>query len=297
MAGNRIGIPGRFVDLYVRFVDFAGRPINADSTPQVEISDSAGTVIRALSNIGVGLVIDNEDGLYLLSYDIPDNTIDGYANDRWIADIGEAQVENTFEFLINGSGSISESDKPDFSPGDSIPWDFTKEESYGINVLLKMIKYRLKSDGTRKVRSGSEYVDVPCSIFTDAEFISFLVNSLSSFNQFPHFTQFLFSDPQIYGLFADVILQGAVLLALAAQALIERGREFSITDNGVTYQPPAVSEMLNTQYSTQLADYKEKLKAIKSSLKPEPKSLGTFRVTSISPAYMRLRHLRARQII
>lgn len=293
----RIGIPGRIVELYVRFVDAVGNPVNADSTPQVEIRDSEGTIQRVLSNIGVGLVTDNQDGLYHLSYDIPDISPDGYWQDRWIAEIGESEVENTFEFLVKSSGSISTSNEPEFSPGDDIPWDFTKEESYGINVLLKMIKYRLKSDGTRKVRNGSEYVDVPCSIFTDAEFISFLVNSLSSFNQFPHFTQFLFSDPQIYGLFADVILQGAVLLALAAQALIERGREFSITDNGVTYQPPAISEMLNTQYSTQLADYKDKLKAIKTSLKPEPKSLGTFRVTSISPAYLRLRHLRQRQIL
>ncbi|GAF93973.1 unnamed protein product, partial [marine sediment metagenome] len=89
----------------------------------------------------------------------------------------------------------------------------------------------------------------------------------------------------------------AVLLALAAQALIERGREFSITDSGVTYQPPAVSDMLNTQYSAQLADYKEKLKMIKCSMKPEPRGLGTFRVTAISPNFLRLRHLRERQIL
>ena len=57
------------------------------------------------------------------------------------------------------------------------------------------------------------------------------------------------AEPAIYGIFAAIIIQGAVLLALAAQALIERGREFSITDNGITFQPPAVAEMLNAQFT------------------------------------------------
>ena len=123
------------------------------------------------------------------------------------------------------------------------------------------------------------------------------MNSLSSFNQIPHFTRFTFADPQIYVIFADVIIQGAVLLALAAQALIERGREFTLNDNGVTYQPPQISELLNTEYTTQLANYTEKLKVIKCNLKPHPLGLGSFRCNSVAPAFMRLRHLREHQII
>lgn len=293
----RVGIRGRTVDLYVRFVDAEGNPVNTDYSPQVTIRDSTGTIQRRASNIGVGLVKDNEDGLYLLSYDIPDTAPDSYWTDTWSADIGGETVENTFSFLVITAGEASEGDEPVFMPGDDVPWDFTKEEVHGINILLKVLKPRLKNDGTRKVRDGNQYVDAPCVVFTDTELISFLINSLSSFNQYPHFTQFKFSDPQIYSLFMDVILQGAVLMALAAQALIERGREFNITDNGVTYQPPAVSEMLNSQFGTQLADYQQKLKQIKTSLKPAPKGLGTFRVTAISPNFLRLRHLRERQIL
>ena len=295
---NRIGIRGRTVDLYVRFVDSAGNPANTDETPQVEIFDSVGTRQRALSNIGVGLA-KQETGLYLLSYNIPETAPDGYWLHRWVAEIGNTEVENTFEFLVISSGDLAQSVPPTFDPGDPVPWDFTREEAHGINVLLKILKYRLKNDGTRKVRVGDTYVDEFCAIFTDAELICFLVNSLSSFNQYPHFTTFTFADPQIYStsFFMDIITQGAVLLALAAQALIEKGREFSITDNGVTYQPPAVSDMLNTQYTAQLADYKEKLKQIKTSMKPAPRGLGTFRVTSINPNFLRLRHLRERQII
>lgn len=293
---NRIGIRGRIVDLYVRFVDATGEPVNADTTPQVEIYDSLGTRRRAISNIGVGLA-KAETGLYLLSFEISETAPDGYWTDRWVAEIGNTEVESTFEFMVTSSGDLSESVEPSFDPGDPVPWDFTREEAHGINVLLKMIKYRLKSDGTRKVRERDRYIDVPCSIFTDPELICFLVNSLSSFNQYPHFTQFTFADPQMYGIFADIILQGGILLALAAQTLIEKGREFSINDNGVIYQPPQVADMLNTQYTSQLADYKEKLKHIKTSMKPNPLGLGTFRVTSISPNFLRLRHLRERQIL
>lgn len=296
MSRNRIGIKGRTVDLYVQFVDQTNNPTNSDNTPQVEIRDSEGTIRRALSNIGVGLA-KAETGLYLFSFNIPEVSPDAYWLDRWVAEIGNTEVENTFQFLVLTAGSLSQSTEPIFDPGDTVPWNFTKEEAHGINVLLKMIKYRLKSDGIRKVREGDRYIDVPCSIFTDAELICFLVNSLSSFNQYPHFTTFTFADAHIYEMFADIILQGGALLALAAQTLIEKGREFSINDNGVTYQPPQVADMLNTQYTAQLADYKEKLKHIKSSLKPNPLGLGTFRVTSINPNFLRLRHLRERQII
>jgi hypothetical protein len=293
---NRIGIRGRVVDLYVRFVDAAGEPVNADDIPTVEIHDSASTRRQAATRIGVGLADD--PGLYVFKYEIPEIAPDGYWTDIWTAKIGNETITSTFEFLVISAGEISEDIAPVYNPGDDVPWNFTKDEVYGINVLLKMVKPRLKNDGVRKVPDGlGGYTEVACTVFTDTELIAFLVNSLSEFNQIPHFTRFTFADIQIYGIFADVIVQGATLLAMAAQALIEKGREFSITDNGVTYQPPLISEILNSQFTTQLADYKDKLKVIKCNLKPSPLGLGSFRVTAVAPAFLRLRHLRERQII
>lgn len=293
---SRIGIRGRMVELFVRFVDAAGEPVNADATPTVQILDPNETIVQSSTNVGVSLVDD--PGLYKFSFNIPLTTIDGYFVDRWTAKIGNETVTNDFEFQVTSAGTITEDVSPIFEAGDQVPWDFTKDEIYGINVLLKILKCRLKNDGVRKVPDGAGgYVEVPCAVFSNAELICFLVNGLSSFNQYPHFTQFKFSDPQIYTIFSDIIVQGGVLLALAAQALIERGREFSINDNGVTYQPPQVSEILNSQYSAQLGDYKEKLKMIKASMKPDPRGLGTFRVTSVNPNFLRLRHLRERQIL
>lgn len=293
---NRLGIRGRVIELYVRFFDASGITANADTTPQVEIYDSAGIKKQMSTNIGVTLADD--PGLYRFTYNVPLNAVDGYWSDIWTAKIGNETITSAFDFQVISAGTVLDDSEPVFEAGDDVPWDFSKEEVHGINILLKMLKCRVKNDGVRKVPDGEGgYVEIPCSVFTDTELICFLVNSLSSFNQYPHFTQFLFSNPQMYTIFAEIIVQGAVLLALAAQALIEKGREFSISDNGVTYQPPQVSDILNNQYSAQLADYKEKLKMIKLSMKPQILGLGTFRTTSINPSFLRLRHLRERQIL
>ena len=295
MADNRIGIRGRTIDLYVRFVDAAGNPTVADDTPEVQITDLNGTIQQNFSNLGVSLV--ENPGTYKLTYTIPLSVPDGYMTDTWRADIGGDTVESTFSFLAMASGELSIGEEPHYEPGDDVPYNFTKEEAYGINVLLKFIKARLKNNGVSKFPDGmGGYVERECNVFRDSELIAFLVNGLSEFNQIPHFTAFTFADQVIYTIFADVVAQGAVILALAAQALIEKGREFTITDNGVTYQPPAISEILNNQYQQQLADYKEKVKYIKANMKPSPLGLGGVRLLSTSPNYTRLRHLREKSL-
>lgn len=296
---DRLGIRGRSIELYVRFFDPSGNAVNADATPSVEIIDTNGVVRRALTTTGVS--IESEvAGLYRFDYLIPLNAVDGYHSDRWVAVIGGETVESSFQFFVQEAGDVAQSVEPSFEPTGSALFTFTKCEAEGVDKLMSILKKRVKNDGTNRLpdpNDPSRTIDTACSVFSDDELTCFLINSLSEFNQWPHFTDFGFCDNRIVGIFMDVIIQGAVLLALSAQSLIEKGREFSITDNGVTYQPPQVSEILNSQYSTQLAHYKEKLKMIKSSLKPAPKSLGTFRVTSISPSFIRLRHLRQRQLI
>lgn len=291
-----LGIKGRIVDLYVKFLDAAGNAANTDDTPTVSITDAGGTLLQDYSNVGISLF--ESPGIYKLSYNIPYTANDGYALATWTANIGADTVTSAFLFLITSSGSVAAIDEPTFVPGDDIAFEFSQEEVHGLNLLMKILRIRLKNDGTRQVPDGvGGYTSQACSIFSNEELTCFLVNSLSEFNQIPHFSNFTFADPNVYGIFADVILQGAVLLALAAQALIEKGREFVITDNGLTFQPPAVSELLNTQYTAQLADYKEKVKYIKCSLKPTPLGLGCARPSAVAPAYLRLRHLRSRQII
>lgn len=293
---NRVVNRGQPVELYVRFLNQLGEPVNADNIPRVEIRDSAGTVRQSSTNIGISLAED--PGLYRFSYNVPLNAPDGYWEDTWTAKIGDETVQHTFDFLVLSSGSMEEAAEPVYEPGDDFDFHFTKEEVCCINRLLAILRKRLKSDGKVRVPDGAGgYELVDCPIFSDKELICFLINSLSEFNQTPHFTTFTFADEHFCTQFADILIQGALLLALAAQALIERGREFTITDSGVSYQPPQVSDILNSQYTTQMQAYREKLKFIKVNMKPNPLGLGTYRITAANPRFLRLRHLRARQII
>lgn len=294
---DRVGIKGRAISLYVLFRDNVGNPAYTDDTPRVEVSDAAGTIIRQLSKSGVSQDSDTT-GLYRFDYTIPlSNTTDGYFTDRWVAKIGNETVQNSFSFLVTDSGSAEQGGAPEYPPSGSYEFSWTKCEAEAIDYLISILKKRLNSDGVSRTPDGQGgYIETTCNVFSDDQLILFLVNSLSEFNQYPHFTNFNFCDEVITGIFTDIIIQGGVLLGLAAQALIERGREFTLNDNGISYSPPAVSEILNTQYSAQLSDYKEKLRMIKASLKPAPKGTGTFRVTAVSPLYARLRHLRARRL-
>jgi hypothetical protein len=128
--------------------------------------------------------------------------------------------------------------------------------------------------------------------------VTFLATALWDFNQVPYFTFFNFDDSAFVEQFGEVLVEHATLQALASQALIERGREYNITDSGVSFQPPTVSELMMTQYSALFTAYNEKLKQIKSSLRPHPLSLGQFNMNSgaINPAIRNLSRLRARRI-
>jgi hypothetical protein len=243
---NRVGIKGRNIDLFVRFVDQFNDPINADHTPKVTIIDSNGTIRQSSSSAGISLFED--PGIYKLTYAIPENAPDAYWTDSWEAEIGTESITTNFSFLVSSTATILETTEPDYQPGDEIDFEFTHAEIDGLNVLLKILKRRLKSSGTRMVPDGAGgYVSSVCNVFNDDELTCFLVSSLSDFNSTPHITSYMFGDPAIYGVFADIIIHGANLLALAAQALIEKGREFVVTDNGISFQPPAVSEILNSQ--------------------------------------------------
>src|SRR5208337_3193762 len=103
-------------------------------------------------------------------------------------------------------------------------------------------------------------------IYSNDMLAGFIELSVSDFNQVPNFTYYTLDDDKFVDTFAEVLVEGATLYALSSQALLERGREFMMTDNGITFNPPSISEMLNTQYSTLLVYHWDKLKFIKSHI-------------------------------
>jgi len=133
------------------------------------------------------------------------------------------------------------------------------------------------------------------SAFTDEELNIFLDISLSDFNAEPTFTAFWWNDLEQRWL--GVIARGVQVMALYAQGLIEQGREFNITDNGITFTPPGLGGYMQSTASAILAQYQKEKEVIKANMKPAPHYLGTFRTLNVLPSYLRLRHMRERQII
>lgn len=284
------------VNLIVQFKDGTGAPIDTDSFPQISIVQPSGLVLLAPTSAGVTHIAP---GKYSYIFTVPINGPYGVFNDIWTGYISGFRVEVEFSFVvahtqmpaINTDGYVHLGDDPGFN--------YSQAATKNINKLLKSLKARLNSAGkARSTDAFGNVIYVDCDIFSIDMLVTFLATALWEFNQIPYFTFFQFDDDNFVEQFGAVLVEYATLQALASKALIERGREFQITDNGINFNPPSVSELMNTQYSTLMSQYWERIKYIKNSLRPAPKGLGVFSMNSgMNPAFARLRHLRARRLI
>ena len=296
------------VQLHVTFRSLqTGLPADLIAFPTV-------TIIQPSGNVSVG---PTSSGVYHLStgvygYDLTlginanvgvwtdlwRGTMDDGSNDGYASHILSPElkfvVQNTnLPGNANSDGYIALGDTPGFN--------YTQTELQNINKLLQALKSRLHSSGkSRSLDQFGNVIFIDCDIYTVEMLVTFLAMSLTEFNQIPYFTNITFEDTEMINQFFAIIVQGAVIYALAAKALIERGREFSVVDNGISLVPPTISELLNTQYSAEMANHLDKLRQIKASLRGKPLGLGIASISTgggRSPAIARLRHLRSRQII
>jgi hypothetical protein len=285
------------VQLVAQFTNPSGVPTNLNIFPSVSIISPSGLVVMSPTSAGV---MQLDVGKYQFNFTIPYNGPYGVWSDVWSGNMGSNLLQNSFEFIVvnsdvpryvNSDGYVHLGDDPGFN--------YSQLAILNINKLMKTLRSRLNSRGKAKSQDKFGNVDyIDCDIFSVDMLVSFLVNSLSDFNQIPFFTFFTYEDTPIIDQFHDILVEGATLMGLASQALIERGREYVINDNGVSFTPPTMSEMLMTQYNSLLTNYYDKIKFIKASMRPNPLGLGVFGVTSsISPSFARLRHLRSRRII
>lgn len=285
------------VNLRAQFYDLHGNVADLASFPQITIIQPSGNVALGPTSAGVYRL---GTGLYGFDYVTGINanlgvwadywrgtTVDGYVQTKEL----NFMVQNTQMPMVNLDGYEA--------LGDDVGFQYSQTAIRNINKLVKALKARLNSSG--KAKSTDQFgnvIYVDCDIYSVETLVTFIGIALTDFNQIPHFTNFTFEDTEIINNFFEVILQGAVIYALASKALIERGREFQISDNGIQFTPPTVSELLNTQWSTEIANHFEKLKLIKASQKPQSLGLGTLTISSSrNPSIARLRHLRARQLL
>lgn len=294
---GEISAPTDILNLTVQFYDVFGNPANTTSFPQISIIQPNGTVAMSFTSAGVSQL---DVGKYLYQFTVPFNGPYGVWNDVWQGEVAGIVSTQTLSFIVDDT-QIPKMIDPDgyVALGDDPGFHYSQTATRNINKLLKTLKARLNNDGMAQTTDEFGNIQyITCSIFSNDMLATFVANALTDFNQIPYFTFFTFEDTAIIDQFHDILVEGATIFALASQALIERGREYQLTDNGVNFTPPGVSEILNTQYNTMLTNYFEKLKLIKNSMRPAPKAMGVFGVTSVrNPQFARLKHLRERRII
>lgn len=284
------------VQLTVTFRDQNGTPADLDAFPQVTITQPSGLVSVGPTSSGVSRL---STGKYQFDYTIGFTGPYGVWIDNWVGYLNGFRIEASFNFVVIHTDLPALNTDGYYHLGDDPGFNYTQVEIFNINKLLKTLRQRLNAVGKSKstdVHGNITYVD--CGVFSAEMLIVFLANSITLFNEIPHFTFFTFADTSFIDQFHDVLVEGAVLMGLSSQALLERGAEYSISDNGISFTPPTMSELLNTQYGTLLTHNYEKVKFIKNSFKPHPMGLGSFSMSgSNNPSFRRLRLLRQRQII
>jgi len=284
------------VNLTVQFGDVNGNPVDTDSFPKISIVQPSGLVLLAPTSAGVAKV---DTGKYSYIFSVPINGPYGVFQDSWAAYIGGYRVSSNFDFIVAHTNMPAMNTDGYVHLGDDPGFNYSQCAIRNINKLLKSLKARLNSSGKAKSVDGyGNVLYVDCDIFSVDVLVTFLATGLWDFNQVPYFTWFTFENDDFIEQFGEMLVEYATIYALGSKALIERGREFTIQDNSISFNPPSVAEMMQTQAAALLTSYTDRLKYIKNSLRPSPKGLGVWSMQgSINPAIARMRHLRARRLI
>jgi hypothetical protein len=283
------------VNLTIQFKDQYGRPVNTDSYPTISLVQPSGLICLAPTSKGI---THTGKGQYSYIFTTPINGPLGVWRDTWIGYINGFRVESMFEFIINTTQLPSINTDGFVHLGDDPGFNYSQTATKNVNKLIKSLRVRLNSSG--KAKAADNYgntVYVSCDIFSVDMLATFIATALWDFNQVPYFTFFNFDNDAFIEQFGEILVEGATIYALASVALIERGKEFQINDNGLSFTPPTMAEILQTQSAALATMYFDKLKMIKNSLRPNPLGLGIFGMQSgMNPLVRQLKHLRARQL-
>lgn len=281
------------VNLTIQLNDGYGNPVDADSIPTISLVNPSGSILLTPTSTGVTKI---STGKYQYQFTVPYNGPFGAYMDIWTAYLNGVRIEQSFTFIVAHTQFAAINIDGYEKLGDDVGFEYSQQAIHNINKLIKGLRARLNSAGKAKAKDANGNVTyIDCDIFSVDMLVTFLATSLTDFNQTPYFTFFQFDDDNFVAQFYEILIEGATLYALSSMSLLERGLEYQITDNSLSFTPPTVSDLMNTQWSTTLTHHYEKLKYIKNSLRPQPIGLGSFTMTSTSnPAVRRLRHLRER---
>lgn len=301
-GASRTGVnQSETIRLSIQFKDQALNFVDPPAPPTITIVDPTNTVI--ISANSTSGVIRQDVGLFYYDFIVPQNGMLGSWSDIWSVSVNNRPFNKMLNFVVNKA-----TDPVIAEAGQEIDVSLSEAGGSNVLVLMKLLRARLGSEGIRHKRDqfgrylrdvNGNFIDEPCNVFTTDELYRFLQASLAEFNSIPHFTAFTFNDTAFVDTFKHELTEGAVILGLASQALKEKGREFQITDDALSYQPPMIADFLKGFFTDFLNSYRERIKMIKCSMKPAPIGFGS--APSLggmgNPSVKRLRHLRSRQII
>lgn len=303
LGASRSGVnQGEQVRLSIQYFDQAGNYIDPSTSPTLTIvSPTNATILGADINSGV---IRQDIGNFYYDYTVPSNALLGTYNDIWSVAVNNAPFNTILNFTVNIQTAPITA-----QAGQEIDSLLSQSAIKNVLLLMKLLRVRLGSDGVRRKRdqygryaldSGGNFILEPCNVFSTDELYTFLKASLAEFNSIPHFTGFRFDNQIFVETFQHELTEGAFILAMALQGLREKGREFQMTDDGLSYQPPAIADYLKGYLTDFMTSYRERVKFIKCNMKPNPIGFSSGYGplgSGIAPAYKRLRALRERQII
>jgi hypothetical protein len=133
--------------------------------------------------------------------------------------------------------------------------------------------------------------DDACQLFEDGQLYAYIDLALQDVNSHPMKTYYnLDTTPRDW---MNVIILGAYVFAMNAQSLTEKARNFTISDQGVTYNPPDIPAHMTSLAQFQETKYQAEKERIKANEKPGVLGLGNSRVLCPNPSYLKMRHLRS----
>src|SRR6266581_6472019 len=231
------------IQLLAKFYDFAGNLTDLDSFPTISLIQPSGGVYLQPTSAGTFRL---STGVFGYIFNAPLVIDLGVWKDRWVGQLNGFALQAEFNFVVeNGQIPTLPSDGYNYL-GELVGFNFSQVALQNINQLIKGLKARLNSSG--KAATKDEFGNTifqDCDIFSIDQLATFLCTALSAFNMIPTFTEFTFEDSEIIRIYYAVIMQNAVLSAMASKALSERGRELNINDNGVSLTMPSIAELLN----------------------------------------------------
>lgn len=114
-----------------------------------------------------------------------------------------------------------------------------------LTALTELVQFRIAAVSKQQIIEPNGNVKiVEASIFEPEDVQRALNLSLSAFNMSPPVTYLKFTDEENMDQLSDLLVTYAAHLLLTNKALVEKGREYSVKDNGIEYEAPQLGNFL-----------------------------------------------------